>query len=91
MHITTAAVDGRHALQGAFRGLGDTRTPLFATLLCTVLSLGLDVLLIFTLGWGVAGSAWATVLAEARTHPDAPSPPGCMPLGIGLHSLALAP
>ena len=51
-------------MQGAFRGLGDTRTPLYATLVSTVLSLGLDVLLIFTLGLGVAGAAWATVLAE---------------------------
>lgn len=50
--------------QGAFRGLGDTRTPLYATLICTLVSLGLDVLLIFQLGYGVAGAAWATVIAE---------------------------
>lgn len=54
-------------MQGAFRGLGDTRTPLFATLISTGLSLVLDVVLIFTLGWGVAGAAWATVLAEVLT------------------------
>ena len=56
------------AAQGAFRGLGDTRTPLFATLMCTLVSLGLDVLLIFQLGYGVAGAAWATVIAEVPAY-----------------------
>ena len=50
--------------QGVFRGLGDTRTPLVATLGCNALNLALDPLLIFALGWGVAGAAQATVLAE---------------------------
>ena len=52
------------AVQGVFRGLGDARTPLAATLGCNALNLALDPLLIFALGWGVAGAAQATVLAE---------------------------
>lgn len=55
------------AVQGVFRGLGDARTPLAATLGCNALNLALDPLLIFALGWGVAGAAQATVLAEVMT------------------------
>ena len=53
-------------LQGAFRGLGDTRTPLYATLLCNAINIGLNYVLLFVLHLGVAGSAWATVSAEVR-------------------------
>jgi len=60
-------------VQGVFRGLGDTRTPLVATLGCNALNLALDPLLIFALGWGVAGAAQATVLAEV--HPTEHSNP----------------
>lgn len=51
-------------LQGAFRGLGDTQTPLYATLLCNGLNVILNYTLLFVLHWGVAGSAWATVGSE---------------------------
>lgn len=51
-------------MQGVFRGLGEARTPLAATLGCNALNLALDPLLIFVLGWGVAGAAQATALAE---------------------------
>ena len=56
------------AVQGVFRGLGDARTPLAATLGCNAFNLALDPLLIFALGWGVAGAAQATVLAEVFKH-----------------------
>jgi len=57
-----------------FRGLGDTRTPLAATLGCNAVNLVLNPLLIFGLGWGVAGAAQATVLAEARAGQPSPAP-----------------
>jgi len=51
-----------------FRGIGDTRTPLYATLLVNVLNAVLDYGLIFgRLGlpaWGVSGAATATALSE---------------------------
>ncbi|MEN8233551.1 MAG: MATE family efflux transporter [Actinomycetota bacterium] len=49
---------------GAFRGYQDTRTPLLVTLGLNVVNLVLDPLLIFGLGWGIAGAAWATVVAQ---------------------------
>lgn len=52
--------------QGVYRGLGDTRMPLWATLACNGINVLLDPLLIFGLGWGVRGAAVATVAAEVR-------------------------
>ena len=49
---------------GAFRGYQDTRTPLAVTLALNVVNLVLDPVLIFGLGWGIAGAAWATVTAQ---------------------------
>jgi putative MATE family efflux protein len=49
---------------GAFRGYQDTRTPLVVTLGLNVVNLVLDPILIFGLGWGIAGAAWATVVAQ---------------------------
>lgn len=50
---------------GAFRGYQDTRTPLVVTVGFSLVNLVLDPLLIFGLDWGVAGAAWATVIAQA--------------------------
>ncbi len=49
---------------GAFRGYQDTRTPLIVTLGLNAVNLVLDPVLIFGLGWGIAGAAWATVVAQ---------------------------
>ncbi|MCL1692600.1 MAG: MATE family efflux transporter [Actinomycetia bacterium] len=49
---------------GAFRGYQDTRTPLVVTLGLNIVNLVLDPILIFGLGWGIAGAAWATVTAQ---------------------------
>lgn len=51
-----------------FRGIGDTRTPLYVTLLANLVNVVLDYGLIFgRLGmpeWGIAGAAAATAVAE---------------------------
>ena len=51
-----------------FRGVGDTRTPLYATLFANLINLVLDYGLIFgewgLPKWGVAGAATATVVSE---------------------------
>jgi Na+-driven multidrug efflux pump len=53
------------ALQGTFRGLGDTRCPLVATLVCTAVNVALEPLFIFRFGWAVRGAAAAIVAAQA--------------------------
>ncbi|KAK9841930.1 hypothetical protein WJX84_002435 [Apatococcus fuscideae] len=50
--------------QGVFRGLGDTRTPLYATLACNLLNIILNPLLIFGCKMGVVGSALGTLIAQ---------------------------
>lgn len=50
---------------GAFRGVSDTRTPLSIAVLANVVNAGLTLLFVFPLGMGLAGAAWATVVAEA--------------------------
>jgi MATE family multidrug resistance protein len=49
---------------GVFRGYQDTRIPFYVTLALNVVNLVLDPILIFALGWGVAGAALATVIAQ---------------------------
>lgn len=49
---------------GAFRGYGDTKTPLYVTLGLNIINLVLDPILIFGLGWGLAGAATATLVAQ---------------------------
>ena len=50
--------------EGAFRGYGDTKIPLIASLAAASLNLILDPLLMFTMGWGVRGAALATAIAQ---------------------------
>ena len=49
---------------GAFRGYQDTRTPMIVTIAFNAVNAALDPLLIFGLGWGLAGAATATVVAQ---------------------------
>ncbi|CAK0735532.1 hypothetical protein CVIRNUC_000596 [Coccomyxa viridis] len=51
--------------QGVYRGLGDTRTPLWGTLACNAINILLAPLLIFTADWGCRGAALATVASQA--------------------------
>ncbi len=52
-------------VSGIIRSLGDSRTPLYFLLMSSVLNVLLDLFTIVVLGMGVAGAAWATVLAQA--------------------------
>lgn len=51
-------------LSGIIRALGDSKTPLYFLLISSVLNIGLDLFFIVMLHMGVAGAAWATVLAQ---------------------------
>lgn len=52
---------------GWFRGLSDTKTPLRVVLVANLLNVVLEVLFVYGFNWGVAGSAWGTVIAQAIT------------------------
>jgi multidrug resistance protein, MATE family len=52
------------ALLGFFNGIGRPRITLLITLVTTVTNALLNQLFIFHLGWGIAGSAWATNCAQ---------------------------
>ena len=52
------------AAHGAYRGHQNTRTPFAVAIGISVLNLVLDPVLIFGAGLGVAGAAWATVIAQ---------------------------
>ena len=52
-------------LSGIIRSLGDSKSPLFFLILSSVLNIILDLTLILVFDMGVAGAAWATVIAQA--------------------------
>ena len=58
------AVLGIVVAEGAFRGYGNTKIPLYASLAASIVNLVLDPILMFPLGMGVKGAAAATALAQ---------------------------
>ncbi len=48
----------------AFRGMGDSRTDLYCLIVSVAMNVLLDILFVAVFRWGVAGSAWATALAQ---------------------------
>ncbi|MFD5884715.1 MATE family efflux transporter [Streptomyces sp. NPDC060334] len=52
------------AATGVIRGLQDTRTPLYVAIGGFTLNGVLNVALVYGAGFGIAGSAWGTVLAQ---------------------------
>ncbi len=49
---------------GVLRGLQDTRTPLVVAVAANIVNVVLNAVLVLVLRWGIAGSAWGTVLAQ---------------------------
>lgn len=52
------------AVTGVLRGLQDTRTPLVASVLGFGANVVLNLVFVYGLHWGIAGSAWGTVIAQ---------------------------
>lgn len=52
------------AATGVIRGLQDTRTPLYVAIGGFALNGALNVALVYGAGFGIAGSAWGTVIAQ---------------------------
>ncbi len=51
--------------EGYLRGVGDLRSPLIILLAANALNVVLEVLFVYGFDWGLAGSAWGTVIAQA--------------------------
>lgn len=51
-------------LSNIIRALGDSKTPLYFLIIACILNIGMDFLFILVFKMGVAGAAWATILAQ---------------------------
>jgi putative MATE family efflux protein len=51
--------------QGYLRGIEDLRTPLVILVVAQSVNVVLELLFVYGFGWGLAGSAWGTVIAQA--------------------------
>lgn len=58
------AVLGTYAIIGWFYGLRDARIPLVIQIVTNSINIALDLLFVFGFGWGVAGVAIASLIAE---------------------------
>jgi putative MATE family efflux protein len=52
------------AAQGYLRGVGDLRSPLIVVVVANIINIGLELLLVYGLHWGLDGSAAGTVVAQ---------------------------
>lgn len=68
-----------------FRGLGDTRSPLWATIICNGVNVVLDAVFIMYFGWGVSGAAWATIIGQV-SNPVESSVDVLHPANFGTYS-----
>jgi MATE family, multidrug efflux pump len=50
--------------QGFLRGMGDLRTPLAILVVAHAVNVVLELLFVYGFDWGLAGSAWGTVIAQ---------------------------
>jgi hypothetical protein len=71
---------GFNGVGAILRGLGDSVTPLYMLILSTILNIIMDWVFVRFFHWGVAGAAWATIIAQGvscgcsllylnKTHP----------------------
>src|SRR5947209_1265478 len=51
--------------QGYLRGVSELRTPFVIVLVANLANVGLELLFVYGFRWGLAGSAWGTVIAQA--------------------------
>jgi len=55
---------GFNGTSSVLRGLGDSKTPLYFLILASILNIVFDLLFVMVFKWGIAGAAWATVIAQ---------------------------
>ena len=51
-------------LASTLRALGDSRTPLYAMIVASVVNIVLDLTFVCVFRWGIGGAAWATIIAQ---------------------------
>jgi putative MATE family efflux protein len=51
-------------VSGVIRALGDSKTPVIFLIMSSFINIGLDLFFILVLNMGIAGAAWATVIAQ---------------------------
>lgn len=56
-----------NVISGIFRGLGDSKSPMYFVAVAGVINILLDILFIGPLGMGAAGAALATIIAQAMS------------------------
>lgn len=54
-----------NGISAILRALGDSKTPLYFLVISSIINIILDLLFVVRFGWGVAGVAVATVIAQA--------------------------
>lgn len=55
---------GYNIISAILRGVGDTTAVLLMCIVAAVGNVGLDILFVLVIPWGIAGAAWATVIAQ---------------------------
>ncbi|MFK5857393.1 MAG: MATE family efflux transporter [Bacteroidota bacterium] len=55
---------GFQGTSAILRGLGDSKTPVYFLVISTLVNIALDLLFVIGFGWGIAGVAAATVIAQ---------------------------
>ena len=65
MFLGVPIVMAYNLLACILRSLGDSKTPLQAMVIASLLNIGLDILFVFGFQWGIAGAAVATLIAQA--------------------------
>ncbi len=62
---TAPAALGFYVLSGFFFGMQNARYPLYITLLVNLINILCSLFFVQALGWGIAGAAWGTVVAQS--------------------------
>ncbi|MBN1151273.1 MATE family efflux transporter [candidate division WOR-3 bacterium] len=62
--IGLVSIFGYNGLSAIMRGVGDSKTPLYLLIVSSLINVVLDLLFVLVFKWGVAGVAWATVIAQ---------------------------
>ncbi len=62
---STIIIFAFNSISSILRGLGDSKTPLYFLIIATLVNIALDLLFVMVFKWGVAGAAWATIIANA--------------------------